>query len=171
MRASLRETVRARFAFRCGYCGTTEEQAGAQLTIDHFQPRSQGGENDVENLVYCCHACNEFKGNYWSESPDAQLLHPLNATASDFYVEQIDNVLIPLNERGRLHIAVLQLNRAALIAARRRRFRETQADALHNTLLQRLDSMEGELRQLSAHLSRLTSGIAVTDPNGASEES
>jgi len=60
-----RLAVRERFGFRCGYCGVHESQEGAELTIDHYQPRSRGGTDEPDNLVYCCHACNSHKGDYW----------------------------------------------------------------------------------------------------------
>ena len=46
MRQDERETLQRRFQFRCGYCGVSERDAGAELTVDHFQPRSQGGLHD-----------------------------------------------------------------------------------------------------------------------------
>ena len=36
--AELRRTVRTLYAFACGYCGVTETEVGAYLTIDHYQP-------------------------------------------------------------------------------------------------------------------------------------
>ena len=33
---ALRESVRALYDFRCGYCGVTETESGGQLEIDHF---------------------------------------------------------------------------------------------------------------------------------------
>nr|WP_309687635.1 HNH endonuclease signature motif containing protein [Armatimonas sp.] len=62
MTAALRRQVRVRFRFACAYCGVTEASVGAQLTIDHYQPRSAQGTDDLENLVYACPACNQFKG-------------------------------------------------------------------------------------------------------------
>jgi 5-methylcytosine-specific restriction endonuclease McrA len=62
MRQDEHETLRRIYQFRCGYCGVRERDAGAELTVDHFQPRSQGGLDGPENWVYSCHACNEFKG-------------------------------------------------------------------------------------------------------------
>ncbi len=61
----LRESIRALYGFRCGYCGVTETEAGGQLEIDHFRPRSHGGEDALDNLVYACPTCNRFKGDYW----------------------------------------------------------------------------------------------------------
>jgi 5-methylcytosine-specific restriction endonuclease McrA len=67
MRRALRQSVRTRYRFQCGYCGVSEINIGAEMTIDHFVPRVRGGEDTPDNLVYCCHACNEFKGDYWPE--------------------------------------------------------------------------------------------------------
>ena len=35
--AELRLTVRTIYAFGCGYCGITETDTGAHLTIDHAE--------------------------------------------------------------------------------------------------------------------------------------
>ncbi|MBI3408208.1 MAG: HNH endonuclease [Planctomycetes bacterium] len=49
MRQDQREMLRRQFQFRCGYCGVHESDAGAELTVDHFQPRSHGGSHEPEN--------------------------------------------------------------------------------------------------------------------------
>ena len=41
----------------CAYCSR------AANTIDHVQPKSKGGEHSWENLVACCFACNNRKGD------------------------------------------------------------------------------------------------------------
>lgn len=41
----------------CGYCGRSAS------TIDHIVPRSRGGRDEWENLVACCIACNNTKGD------------------------------------------------------------------------------------------------------------
>lgn len=73
-----RAAVRLRYAMRCGYCGVHEREVGAELAIDHFRPRSAGGTDDLDNLVYCCPACNRNKGDFWSGTAaavSARLLH------------------------------------------------------------------------------------------------
>jgi 5-methylcytosine-specific restriction endonuclease McrA len=65
MNLTERQSLREQYGFRCGYCGVHESRAGAELTVGHFQSRSRGGSDDPSNLVYCCHACNEFKGDHW----------------------------------------------------------------------------------------------------------
>ena len=72
--------LRQRFNFRCGYCGVSETEAGAELTVDHFQPQSRQGADTLENYVYCCPACNTFKGAYWNPGSVRRILHPLNDT-------------------------------------------------------------------------------------------
>lgn len=43
----------------CRYCG--ERIAPKKATIDHVQPKSQGGLNRPDNLVLCCVRCNLAK--------------------------------------------------------------------------------------------------------------
>ena len=74
-----RAIVRHRYQHRCGYCGVHEEEAGSLLEIDHFQPCSADGGEEVENLVYCCPTCNRRKGDFWPSSSSSgthRLLHP-----------------------------------------------------------------------------------------------
>jgi 5-methylcytosine-specific restriction endonuclease McrA len=52
-----RRGVLRRDANRCAYCGR------AATTIDHVQPKSRGGRDSWENLVACCLACNNAKGD------------------------------------------------------------------------------------------------------------
>ena len=48
----IRLQVLERDAYQCGYCG---KPAG---TVDHIQPRAQGGLHAMDNLVAACHSCN-----------------------------------------------------------------------------------------------------------------
>lgn len=101
--------MRAVYAFRCGYCGVTEAQVGSELTFDHFRPQSRGGPDDVANLVYACHACNEFKGEYWAESDNTRLLHPLTDDLTQHIVEEKNSTLRPLTALGQVYLDRLQL--------------------------------------------------------------
>ena len=118
MHPEQRDALRRLYNFRCGYCGVSEVESGAALTVDHFQPRSRGGTDHLENLVYCCHACNEFKGDYYQPDTIERLLHPLRENRSAHLVERADGTLQPLTPTGALHIQQLRLNRPALIAHR-----------------------------------------------------
>lgn len=46
--------------YRCMYCGT---DISNDSTIDHHIAVSQGGSNDITNLVMACRSCNSSKGN------------------------------------------------------------------------------------------------------------
>ena len=152
MQKELRRTVSLRYHFRCGYCGVRTTDAGSRLTIDHFQPRIHGGTDDLDNLVYCCHACNEFKGDYWQTEPDLQLLHPLDDTTSEHLRELENGTLFALTERGANHIKVLQLNRPDLIDLRIERQDVAFIRARYHDLEARLERIE---QMMSGSIHRL----------------
>ena len=52
-----RRGVLRRDGHQCAYCGRSA------TTVDHVHPRSRGGEDSWENLVACCLACNNAKGD------------------------------------------------------------------------------------------------------------
>src|SRR5207249_7158718 len=104
----------------------------AALTSDHFQPRSRGGADDLQNLVYCCHACNEYKGDFYQPDAVERLLHPLRDTLSQHIVERDDGTLRALTPTGAFHIEQLHLNRPTLIA---HRLAERQLQAERRELL------------------------------------
>ena len=102
MAASQRERIRQRYAHSCGYCGVHESDVGATLTIDHHHPTVHGGTNNDENLVYCCHRCNEHKATYWHEIqiPHIRLLHPLEDNLTLHFHEQQNSQLIGKTPEG-----------------------------------------------------------------------
>ena len=155
---AVREGVRALYDFRCGYCGVTETESGGQLEIDHFCPRSHGGNDSSENLVYACPTCNRFKGDYWpvpEASPDLMLLHPQQNDLSAHISSLPDGRLIGLTKRGWFHIQRLRLNRPQLVELRLQR---TEEQHLRQTLEHnqqanaRLREYVRELEQETEHL-------------------
>ena len=56
-----RRNLFKRDRYTCQYCGV--QPGGSQLTIDHVQPRAQGGESRWDNCVLACVDCNRRKGN------------------------------------------------------------------------------------------------------------
>ena len=74
------QSVRVRYDYRCGYCGISEVDAGGELTVDHYQPVSKGGDDLNENLVYACVRCNLYKSDYWANEDEINaghfVLHP-----------------------------------------------------------------------------------------------
>lgn len=118
IKARVKRVVRTLYAFCCGYCGVPEAQVGSGLTFDHFRPQSQNGSDDVANIVYCCHACNEFKGEYWTEDNDTRLLHPLIDDLTQHTAEEANGQLNPLTMLGEVYIERIQLNRPPLVVSR-----------------------------------------------------
>ena len=145
IRVQAKRIVRAVYAFRCGYCGVTEAQVGAELTFDHFRPQSQAGTDDPANLVYACHACNEFKGEYWAEDGDTRLLHPLTDDLTQHIVEERDGRFRSLTALGQVYLDRLQLNRSALVENRLER--------------QRLARIEERLAEMTTTLRTILSEI------------
>lgn len=138
-----RDALRERYQFRCGYCSTTEVDVGGELTIDHFQPRTKGGQDTPDNWVYACIRCNDYKGNYWQPGAAARILHPLNDDLAIHIRESEAGRLTALTETGRFHIEHLQLNRPQLIRQRQR-----------NQQLQSLREQSERLKRENATLRR-----------------
>lgn len=140
--------VRTRFHARCGYCGVREEDAGGELTVDHFVPVSAGGTDNDDNLVYACFRCNLFKSGFHPTDEDRSnghvLLHPMqDNVAAHVRLDDTTGRLEPLTETGRFHIALLRLNRTALVMRRIRK--------RHQELLQaRRELLEAEIKELHA---------------------
>ncbi|MGB8699042.1 MAG: HNH endonuclease signature motif containing protein [Thermosynechococcaceae cyanobacterium] len=61
---SLYEAVRQRAQFRCEYCHYPELLSSSPLSVDHIQPQSLGGSDDLENLALACRRCNERRYNF-----------------------------------------------------------------------------------------------------------
>lgn len=155
MRRVDRDALRALYQFRCGYCGTTEVDAGGELTVDHFQPGSRNGPDSHDNWVYACFACNDYKGDYWLPDSDHRILHPLQDDLAEHIRKLDDRVLIPLTETGRFHIRRLRLNRPQLILQRERnrqleslRQRMIRLEEENAALLRRLQAAEDDIRSV-----------------------
>ena len=58
-----RRKIKEEWEYECAYCGDDTD-----LTIDHVVPRSKGGADFTRNVVCCCKACNQDKGQTpWEE--------------------------------------------------------------------------------------------------------
>src|ERR1700722_941435 len=60
-RALSRKNILLRDRNTCQFC--TRAFPASELTLDHVMPRSRGGRSSWENLVACCYACNNRKGD------------------------------------------------------------------------------------------------------------
>jgi len=53
--------VYARDDYKCHYCNAKDSDIDVRFTVDHLIPVSQGGTEDLDNLVCCCAPCNRAK--------------------------------------------------------------------------------------------------------------
>lgn len=152
--------VRGRFAGHCGYCEVSDDDAGGEFTVDHFVPVSDGGDDRDENLVYCCFRCNLYKSDFSPTDEDREagrfLVHPVTGkTEEHVRLNESTGMLEPITDTGLFHIALLHLNRPALVAHRLRR----RHDSLGYARRQLLEAENRELRAIIAaqqkYISRL----------------
>jgi hypothetical protein len=148
----MREQVRRRANFACEFCGVTETDAGSELTIDHYHPRAKGGTNNLENLLYCCPRCNQYKLDYWPAQPDdPSLWDPRRESASQHFFEMDDGTLHPLTAVGAFTLKRLRLNRPPLVAYRlrkRQRAEEVRLLTRYREIVQLLEQLNTQLSDL-----------------------
>jgi 5-methylcytosine-specific restriction endonuclease McrA len=53
--------VYGRDDYKCHYCDAKDSDVDVRFTVDHVIPRSQGGGEDLNNLVCCCAQDNRAK--------------------------------------------------------------------------------------------------------------
>lgn len=71
-RSVSRKNIFIRDGYTCQYCSA--QLPGGRLTLDHVNPRSQGGRSTWENLVAACYSCNNRKGDKTPETAGMVLL-------------------------------------------------------------------------------------------------
>ena len=67
-----RRNIFARDGNKCQYCG--KRFGTSELSLDHVQPRSQGGPTTWENIATCCVNCNVKKGGRTPEQAHMPLI-------------------------------------------------------------------------------------------------
>lgn len=114
--------VRKRANYACEYCGVSETDAGGELTVDHYRPRSVGGSDDDGNLVYCCQRCNLYKADYWPAQPtDPTLWNPRQELFARHLLNLADGTVHAITAVGEFTIRRLRLNRSPLVEHRLRK--------------------------------------------------
>lgn len=115
-----REKVYRRANGYCEYCKTPVEFIPDPNTIEHIQPTSKDGSDELKNLALACFGCNLYKNNK-TKSFDS-----LTETITPLYHPRLDNwnehfqwsedftKLIGLSPKGRATIQALKLNRPRL---------------------------------------------------------
>lgn len=163
--AELRQQVRERYDFRCGYCEVRETDSGSPLTLDHFHPRSKGGGDTLENLVYSCHACNTFKSDYWQPGSERRILHPLRDILTAHLVTVENGSIRSLTPTGEFHLRRLRLNREALVAHRREQNILTREREEQQVVLRRIAQLEQHVETLQTLVAGLVPQPKNNEPS------
>jgi len=118
----VRMLVAERADYRCEYCLIPEDDSFVPHQVDHIIARKHGGSSSLDNLAFCCALCNMRKGSdvaSFDASTDrvVALYHPRRQVWSEHF--RLAGIVIePLTDAGRVTVALLQLNRAALLLER-----------------------------------------------------
>lgn len=122
--ARVRQQVAAHARSRCGYCQTQEAVSGIPLTLEHIQPKAQGGQDAEANLWLSCRLCNEAKG-VRREAVDpltdlmASLYNPRTQTWAEHFAWTVDSTsIVGLTAIGRATVSALSLNSDLRVRAR-----------------------------------------------------
>lgn len=149
---AMREQVRRRANFACEFCGVTETDTGGELTVDHYRPKVKGGGDTLDNLLYCCPRCNQYKADYWPSQPAEPFLwNPRCEPTAQHFLELDDGTLHPLTATGAFTLRRLRLDRPPLIAYRLRKWQQAE----ETRWLIRYREAARSLEQLNTQLSDL----------------
>jgi HNH endonuclease len=126
---TLRLQVRQRANFACEYCGVTETDSGGELTLDHYQPQSQNGTDELNNLIYCCSRCNSYKSDYWPTNKDEMFLwNPRQESRDKHFLLLANGQLHTRTKKGNFTLQHLRFNRPALVAYRLEKLRSSEQE-------------------------------------------
>jgi hypothetical protein len=156
-----RQLVRERAGRACEYCGVTEIETGAELTVDHYHPKDDGGSSQPENLAYACHRCNEHKAAYWPKnSGDLPLYSPRQDVREEHFIQLMDGTLLPLTPVAEWTIQRLRLNRTPLVLnrlARQERVAQDRQQRQYQDTIRLLSELLAQERAISEEQAQLLS--------------
>jgi len=125
IRIRIRRQAIHRAQNRCEYCRAPEAFSLDTFTIDHIIPVGEEGNDDLENLAFACHNCNNRKqDDTTAVDPQTQqqvpLFHPrLDQWRDHFQWSEDALMIIPITAIGRATLLRLQLNRIGAVNVRR----------------------------------------------------
>ncbi|MCB0047580.1 MAG: HNH endonuclease [Caldilineaceae bacterium] len=160
------DLIRQRYNYACGYCGVSEVSAGGVLTVDHYRPLSAGGGDELDNLVYACVRCNQYKHSYWPTADDERLgfrvLHPLLDSLSTHYrLVVASGRFDPLSKIGHFHVTLLRLNRPQLVQHRLKEQMRKLLEGKLTMLEQQVREMEQTISAQERYISALEARLGL----------
>ena len=121
----LRRAIILRAHQQCEYCRSPEAFSLDTFTIDHILPVAASGSDDLDNLAFACHNCNNRKqDDVTAVDPSTRnhvpLFNPRQDRWSDHFHWSEDTLtIVPTTATGRATILRLQLNRTGAVNIRR----------------------------------------------------
>jgi len=112
----IRQSIRKRAEFLCEYCHSPEKISTSRFTIDHLQPRSLGGSDDLINLALACGRCNQRRYNFMTGCDRetlsiVPLFNPREQPWSEHFVWSVEGTtMIGITPVGRATCDRLDLN-------------------------------------------------------------
>lgn len=116
--------VRERAGECCEYCMALSNYAFHPFSIDHINPISKGGNNDIDNLAWACFHCNGAKYNKVDCSDPlsnevVSLYNPhLNTWSEHFVWNDNQTIIIGITPIGRATVSCLKVNRQGAVNLR-----------------------------------------------------
>lgn len=114
--------MRERARGMCEYCHALQAFYPERFQIDHIVARQHGGRTSSENLALSCAECNRRKG------PNLSGIDSVTSSRSDLFDPRRDHwnehfywrgaLLVGLTAKGRVTLAVLDMNRLPRVLVR-----------------------------------------------------
>ena len=105
IRRERRLAIYLRDGLSCVYCGASVED-GAQFSLDHIKPHSQGGSNASSNLVTACTRCNCSRGDrpvaQFAQAVAGYLNHGVTAEEITQHINNARRRQVPMAEAKNL---------------------------------------------------------------------
>lgn len=96
-------TVWERDNFTCQYCGK-EKLSRSDIETDHVVPRCRGGKTIFDNMVTCCHSCNQKKADRTPEECGMKLSRkPVKPGLGKAMLRLLEEAREILNQEGQYY--------------------------------------------------------------------
>jgi hypothetical protein len=117
--------VANRAGFCCEYCRSPERFAVQSFAVEHVEPKSGGGTDELENLAFSCQGCNNHKytrtrGVDPATGVEVPLFNPRRHHWAEHFSWNDDcSEVLGLTPEGRATVVALRLNRPGVVNLRK----------------------------------------------------
>lgn len=120
-----RKAVAERAHYLCEYCFSAQRYSPQSFSVEHIQPTSKKGSDELENLALACQGCNSFKSDKTSaidpfSGRKTALYNPRKDIWDKHFVWSEDFLeIVGLTAKGRATVKLLKLNREEVVNLRK----------------------------------------------------